>query len=804
MKQYFIFLLVVLSPVLLLSQSWSEAEFYSYHNDPAFQPRQQDVDFVNIKCEAFIDGPKNYIDATATMTFKTFYHLTDSISVRTAKLNVQDVSIDGQKTNWKWNPQKTEIIIYPKQKFAYNTTHDLVIKYDAYPHGGLHFTGWQDDEKHKYKQIWAHSLGYWCPYSNIKHDLVITEMLITFDENYQVFSNGRCLSEKSNGDGTKTWHYKISAPHVVYLPCLMIGDFGVRKFKTDRGVELEYLYFKDMPERFDIAYKYSKDIFNFYEEETGTPYPWELYRNMPAEDYLFGGMETTTSTVFGGYMYVDERAWWMRNFVNVNAHELAHQWFGNYVSNINKEIWLAESFPTYYAKIFEQSVFGDDYYQWVRDQEFDLTWEDARKNSYPVAHSRGGRGRYYMKGSLVLDMLRDQLGDEGFKAAIKHYLAENKHQVVSYDDFLRAIREATGESLEWFFEQWIRRGGEPHFKISWEKVPGFINLDVEQIHKIGNLTGYFKVPVEIQVYFKNGDTQIFNKEVNGAYTKLKLDNPQNLEVDFIVFDANRKLIKKVTFERSIHELAQQAIRAENMIDKVDAVRAMKGIPLNKKISAFVKAYPTGKYHLFRGEIIKQIIADDNYYKNEDALNIVKKAINSGDELVIRQVVKTTKRIPDVLRKDYEILLQDSCYRNVELALEDLCYSFPKNTKKYLNQTKDEIGWQGKNIRIKWLEIAINAGQKKYLKELKDYSSPNYEFKTRINAFHALKRLNHCDMETAYNLARGWSSWHFQINNAAKEVIKYFIQQDQYRPLFDQLLKSDKLEDWEKAKLNGLL
>lgn len=786
---------------------FAEGDFRAYSTDRAFQPVRQDVDVLNIKCEAFIDGPKNYIDASATITFRTFYRPTDSIQIRTANLNVKEVTLDGRAVDYDF--RGGEMLVRPGVDLPYNSEHDLVIKYDAYPFGGLHFTGWQENEKHKRKQIWAHSFQNWCPYHNVKQDIMTSEVIITFDEKYKVFSNGPLVSEVNNDDGTKTWHYKMTKPHVVYLACLMIGDFGVRKFKTERGLDLEYLYYKDMADRFDVAYKYSKEMFAFFEEETGILYPWELYRNMPAADYLFGGMEATTSTVFGDYMYVDERAWWMRNYVNVNAHELAHQWFGNYVSNIRKEIWLAESFPTYYAKIFEKSVFGEDYYQWVRDQEFDLTFEAAARNNLPVQNSGGGRGRYYMKGSLVLDMMRDYLGDEGFKAAIEHYLKENAHKVVSYDDFLRAIREATGESMEWFFDQWIMRGGEPHYQIEYSALKDksgrpLTQIDVRQIHKTGNLVDYFRMPIEIRVYYTDGSYNSAKPWIDGAYTKVEIPNQSGKEIEFVLFDPGRHIIKKMTFDRSLEELSAQAVKAPNMIDRLEAVRSMKKIDLDKKLDIFEKAFDRNMYHLVRGEIIRQIIGEPNYKQSGSALGIIRKALHSGDERVIRSVVEATDYVPDKLRKDFEKTLSDSCYRNVELALDDLCRSFPKRTGKYLKETRDEVGWRGRNIRVKRLEIAVDAGRKKHLKELIDYSSTNYDFETRINAYQALERLNYCDPEVAENLFEGILYWHYKVNRAAKPIIRHFYRQREYKAIFDEIIKSDTFTEEEKQKLRRVL
>jgi len=96
---------------------------------------------------------------------------------------------------------------------------------------------------------------------------------------------------------------------------------------------------------------------------------------------MYGGMETTTATVFGDYMLIDPHAWWQRNYVNVNAHELAHQWFGDGIAHlVNRDVWLTESFGTFYAKMFERSVYGEDYYENIRNDEMNLAFEAAKKN----------------------------------------------------------------------------------------------------------------------------------------------------------------------------------------------------------------------------------------------------------------------------------------------------------------------------------------------------------------------------------------------------------------------------------------
>jgi aminopeptidase N len=275
---------------------------------------------------------------------------------------------------------------------------------------------------------------------------------------------------QQNPDGTKTWHYKMYNEHPFFSTALVAGDYKYLELKTKDGLPLELWYYSWQDDHAEPTYRYTAQMFDFFNEEFGLDYPYELYREAPVEDYLYGAMETTTSTVFGDYLAVDERAFDGRNYVNVNAHELAHQWFGNCLSHQKScDVWLTESFATYYAKLFEREVFGDDYYQWVRNQELDETLEASKKDIFPVGHSRGGRARWYPKGSLVLDMMRDVLGEEGFKASISHYTNEYAFSEVETSEFLASIYDATGQSMDWFFDQWIYRGGEPYYEVSWLK-----------------------------------------------------------------------------------------------------------------------------------------------------------------------------------------------------------------------------------------------------------------------------------------------------------------------------------------------
>jgi aminopeptidase N len=801
MKHFIIYIFIVSFAINL----FAENEFTCCHlEDPGLQPVDMVVDVQHIKADLFIDGPGQFVEGTAEIAVKALRTQTDSIIFQVPDISVNKVTINGVEAESRYINGGQNIVIYPQAEMQYRALHNIKIEYRAEPKRELFFTGWNDPAGIKRKQIWAHSPNHWLPFINQKHDILTSEIIVRFDSDYKVFSNGYRENVTENNDGTTTWHYKMKLPHVVYLICLVIGDYEYESFESYSGLPLEYWYYPGQKDNYDITYKYSREMFDFIEDETGVKYPWGLYRQVPVADYLFGAMETTTSTVFGDYMYHPPRAWWMRNYVNVNAHELVHQWFGNYVSHLNNvEVWLTESFATYYAKKFEQSVFGDDYYQFERDKELTRTFNAAKQNTNPIRHSRAGTDRWYPKGSLVLDMLRDLMGEEEFKTAINYYLEKNSHEVTETYDLVKAIRESTGMALNWFFEQWIYRGGEPHYKISYEEIKKegemFTRVTVGQIHRTDKLVGYFRMPIEFEVHYKDGSGNSVKEWVGGQKTVVDIPNSKGGEIDFVIFDPNRKIIKQVTFERSLEELKSQAANAPDMIDSYDALVAMRDYPFEDKIDFFKKEFNTDNYHMQDGEIAFQMAPHLDKYPD-----FTKKIIAHPEVFVRRKMLENYTKISLEYEKDFRKLLKDTCFTNAELAFHNLAYSFPENVDDYLDIMKNETGWRGMNLRMKWLEIAIFNGREEYLDELKNYTAQSYGFETRKNAFNTLKSLNYCDSESAGQALKAALYWNFHTSGAAKDYIRHFSKNQKHLMEFRSELEKGGFSETEKSELKKII
>jgi aminopeptidase N len=790
---FFIFL-------LNFSVLYSQDRLTSLLEDPYNQPVEMYVDVIHIKLSIDIEPYKQIIKGSESVRFRTLRLTTDSIKFHTPEIDFQKVTLNGKTLSFTKNGNET--VVYNITDLKFNSEYEMFIEFTGNPTEGLYFSGWDDPTNRHRKQIWAHSPQGWMPFINQKHDLLTTEVITTFDSKYKVFSNGNRIEQKDNGNATTTWHYKIENPHVIYLVCIAIGDYNFKETKSKSGVPMELWYYPDLKENFDFGYAFSEEMIDFFENEIGASYPWSVYRQAPMVNYMYGGMETTTATVYGDFMYLPARAWWMRNYVNVNAHELNHQWFGNYLSHLNnRHTWLTESFATYYAKIFEKSIYGEDYYQWERDKELIRTFNAAKQNNNPVSHSFAGTDRWYPKGSLVLDMMRDVLGDTLFHTAFKYYTNKNAHQVVETYDLQKAIRETTGMPLDWFFEQWLLRGGEPHFKVSYNTKKNDDNsritvVDIEQIHKVDNLIKYFRVPATINVYYKDKTYDSVRVWIDGQNSNVIIPNKNNKDVNFVVFDPNRKIVKKLTFNRTNDELLAQAEFAKNMIDRYDALLELRKVDINKKREVYNRIFNNEKFHLNKAEIVKQLADDSLSYK------LINAAILDKDALVRRSVVENIKQIPSEIKNNYIKILQDSCFLNTEYALRNLSESFPN--ENFLDITKNEVGWRGKNIRTAWLEIAITKKMgDRYLDELIDYSSKSFEFETRINSLATLQRLNIINDEIINNAIDGYLHWNFKLRDGAFSYLKYIYGQNSGKKLLDTIINQRKFTDKQQGSVDNL-
>ena len=200
-----------------------------------------------------------------------------------------------------------------------------------------------------------------------------------------------------------------------------------------------------------------KRIFDFIEKEIGFSYPWQNYKQIPVHDFLYAGMENTSATIFSDSYVIDSTAFVDNNYINVNAHELAHQWFGNLVTEKDgNHHWLHEGFATYYALLAEKEIFGDDYYYWkLYASLLKLKKGADRGEGQSLLDPKASSLVFYQKGAWALHMLKEKIGEKSFKRGIQSYLEKYQFKNVTVSNFLDEMKTASKTDLSIFKKNWL-------------------------------------------------------------------------------------------------------------------------------------------------------------------------------------------------------------------------------------------------------------------------------------------------------------------------------------------------------------
>ena len=800
MKKIFLFT----SLFLFIATTNAQLKTRNYIDDNAAVPREHPLDFKKLKLELSFETSKGLVKGKVTHYFSPLLPKVESFFLDAIQMEIKQISLNGKDV--RYHADSAGITIFANEPLAWNTDDSLTIVYEATPRRGLYFIGWNDKYNLSRKQIWSQGEGIdnrnWIPMYDERNDKLISELMVTFDKDYKVLSNGHLVDLKTNTDGTNTWHYLINHPHAPYLIMLGVGKYDIKETHSASGVPMHLYSYPEWKNRVEPTYQYSEAMVDFFEKEIGVNYPWESYSQIPVQDYMFGAMENTTATIFGDFYLVDSRGVLDRNYVAVNAHELAHQWFGDDVTALSDaHQWLQESFATYYNQLFEREVFGDDYFHWSLRGSQNAAIDESTRNKFAVAHSEGGGVRIYGKGAFVLNMLKYVVGGrEVYNKAIKHYLEKHAYQNVDTHDLLIAFEETTGMQLDWFWDEWLHRGGEPAYNINYSELANNGTFIIQQTQALTDVTGYrnglYKMPIWIDVYYADGTSDKKQYWIQEQTEIIHFTIPENKKVDYVLFDAGNEVMKSISFKKPFSFLQSQALKATNVLDRYDAVTAMKSISLETKRDVLIKAFYNEKFFAVRTEVIAQLANDTN----EKSIQLLKDALTDKDAAVRKSVLKNVNPITSNLLPEFEKLLTDSSYEIVENALQKLYDVNLNGVSKYLAETKNIEGNLGKNVLIKWLEISYYTTKINNAGQLVKFTSNSYEFRTRGNAIAALKRMNYFTEELLANLIDALFSSNGRLSGPANDLIKFFYGQYKYKKTISNYIASQQWATWQKAML----
>lgn len=425
----------------------------------SFGQQIQKVDFISVNALIRPDALDKTVSGEITYIFDVKSSI-DTIKIDAVRMDFYEVKINNKTVAFK----KTDkgLFLYEGYK---NGENKLFFQYKASPKQAMYFVG---DPSTLNNQIWTQGQGkytsHWLPSFDDANEKVVFNMSIEYRNDYEVISNGKLVNKKSNDKGSHNiWEYEMEKPMSSYLVMLAIGKYEKQILKSDSGIPME-LYVKPQDrDKIETTYRYSTQIFDFLEEEIGYKYPWKVYRQIPVDDFLYAGMENTSSTLFSQDLVVDENSFNDRNYVNVNAHELAHQWFGDLVTaKEGKHHWLQEGFATYYALLAEREIFGNDHFYFELLKTAEDLRDASKKDTIPLMHEKASTLSFYQKGAWALHYLRTEIGAKEFNKAVKAYLKKNQFKNVETNDFLTEISKVAEDfDIGKFKKLWLTESEFP-------------------------------------------------------------------------------------------------------------------------------------------------------------------------------------------------------------------------------------------------------------------------------------------------------------------------------------------------------
>ncbi|MFE3871599.1 M1 family metallopeptidase [Flavobacterium sp. ZS1P70] len=673
-----------------------------------FAQQTQSVDFKSVRGQITINTQDKSVRGAVSYWFNVLKPV-DTIKIDAQNMAFTDVELNQKQIQFTTDGK--QILLISSFKKGKN---NVSFNYVAKPKQALYFVGSEEKDN---VQIWTQGQGKstsnWFPSFDDVNEKVIFSLEVVVDSKYQVISNG-ILKSKVDNNSMTYWRFNMQKPMSSYLLMLAIGKFEKQTQQSNSGIPLEMYYEPKDKFKFEPTYRYSKRLFDFLEKEIGVKYPWGIYKQAPVREFLYAGMENTSATLFSTRYVVDDTGFEDRSYTNVNAHELAHQWFGNLVTaESSMHHWLQEGFATYYALLAEKEIYGEDYFYSKLYESAQQLKFASRTDTIPVLNAKASSLTFYQKGAWALFVLHEAIGDKAFKKAVKCYLKKHLFQTVNTPDFFAEIKKVSDYGLHIFNKVWL-------------------------------------------------ESSVFN-----------------------TIESNVLLNKN----KSIQVLFQ--------------VEKLKNKSLSEKEVFFAKILQSDVYFTVKEAIVNQLKLE----KFDDKVALLTLALETKNIQIRQAVGATLNDIPESFRAQYETLLDDKSYETQEIVLYNLWNNFPEQRARYLDKSKEWIGFSDFNLRTLWLSLALSTSnysinKEQLIDELINYSSSNYEATIRQDALEKLLAFNIINDEVLQNLVKATTHHMWQFSKFGRDNIRRLLKNKEMRVSFERILPS--LNETEQFQLNRLL
>ncbi len=601
----------------------------------------RNVDIQNIIIDVTPDFKERSVEGTTTIKFSPISKDLTELRLDAIELLVSSVTGSVKIAGYTVGDKAITITFDKPIKPGTETT--VVIKYKAFPKDGLSFRtpelGYKESDIHVFSQGESHTAPYWYPNYDYPNERSTSEVICHVPADMTVLSNGRLISDETDKkSGLRTVHWKQEKPHVNYLIALVAGKF--EKIEGKCGDIPIAVYATPSNIKYaEGTFKNTAKIMEFFNKEIGVDFPWNKYYQVAVADFGASGMENTTLTV------IADRTLATPDFENIRsndflvAHEMAHQWFGDYVTCKDwSHVWLNEGFATYYEKLYDGYANGKDQllYSLYNTAESILANKNEQRpivfRAYADAEDQFDN-RAYGKGGWILHMLRCQLGEDLYRKCVKEYLVRYGLSSAVTEDFVEIIEQLSGRSWDRFFDQYVRLGRFPELNVSYEWLQGekLAKITVEQTQKPVNNVDIYYFPVKIR-FVVNG--KAVDEEISIDSKKQDFYFPLAGKPAIVLFDPSYTLLAQVTFKKQPQMLYDQFADKSNVIGRLQAIEQLKentDAETVKKLKDALNGDPFYGVRIQAASALKDM-------KTDEAFDALAKSLKQSDARVRLEVV----------------------------------------------------------------------------------------------------------------------------------------------------------------------
>jgi aminopeptidase N len=506
----------------------------------AQQPAHE-VDILHYKFEIALNDSTDVISCTETLTAR-FNNATQQLDLDLMNKNpegkgMEVLAVSLAKIDQKFNHKDNRLTISLNEKVNSGSTLTFTISYQGIPDDGMIISKNKYGDRTFFGDNWPDRAHHWLPVIDHPSDKASVEFIVTAPDHYEVIGNGIKLEESALGKNQKLTHWKEETPIPTKVMVIGAARFAIQYPGEVNDISVEHWVYPQNRQEGFHDYAAATKILDYFINNIG-PYPFQKLANVQSKT-KYGGMENA-SNIFYAESSVSGNA----QSDDLIAHEIAHQWFGNSASEIDwHHVWLSEGFATYFQHLYNENTYGEVKRQQDMDKERKQVIDFFKSKPLPIVFTTLPTNlieilstNSYQKGSWVLHMLRQEVGNEAFWKGIRQYYHEYKTSNASTADFQRVMETASGNKLDAFFRQWLYSAGHPELAVAtkYDERSGSLKISLNQKQQ-----QLFSFPLEIGFYNEKGELTIeklkidtkskeFNMKLSEKPVKTTLDPNVNL------------------------------------------------------------------------------------------------------------------------------------------------------------------------------------------------------------------------------------------------------------------------------------